>query len=91
MDFSVISDLAIGGTALVPLIIGLVTLSKKVKFINDTYAPYLAGALSVAGYGATELLVVYPQYMAIAEPVAYSVYIFLVVSGVYQLGKTNKN
>lgn len=90
MDFSVIQDLAIGGTALVPLIIGLVALAKRLQWINDANAPYLAGILSVVGYVAVELLKVYPQFMVVAAPVATSVYIFLVVSGVYQLGKTSK-
>jgi len=89
-DFSVIQDLAIGTTALVPIIIGLVTLAKRTGLIQDQNAPYLAGGLSVIGYVAALLLQQFPQWVVIAEPIAYSVYIFLVVSGVYQLSKTSK-
>jgi hypothetical protein len=90
LDFSIISDLAIGSVAIVPIIIGLVALAKKMAWIADDKAPYLAGFLSVVGFVAVEVLKVYPQFMTVAEPVATAVFIFLVVSGTYQLSKTNK-
>lgn len=91
LDFSLIQDLAIGGVALVPIIIGLVSLLKRFGWLgaDDQYAPYAAGALSVAAYGAVEALRLYPQFLAYAVPVTTAVFIFLVVSGVYQLAKTN--
>lgn len=91
LDFSLIQDLAIGGVALVPIIIGLVSLLKRLGWLGDgdKYAPYAAGVLSVAAYSAVEALRVYPQFVEYAAPVATAVYIFLVVSGVYQLAKTN--
>lgn len=89
-NFNLIKDLAIGGTALVPIIIGVISLLKKFTWFTDEYAPYAAGGLSVLAYGVVKLLEVYPQYMTVAEPVAFSVYLFLVVSGSYQLFKVSK-
>ena len=89
-DLSLINDLVIGGTALVPIIIGVVALLKKLPQFKPEYAPYAAGVLAVASYGAVSFLQAFPQYLVIAEPVAYSVYLFLVVSGVVQLSKSGK-
>lgn len=89
-DLSIINDLMIGGTALVPIIIGVVALLKKVPQFKAEYAPYAAGVLAVLSYVAVSILQAYPEYIQYAEPVAYSVYIFLVVSGVVQLAKTGK-
>lgn len=91
-DFSLIANLTIGGVAAVPIIIGLVALLKRLQWLGegDKYAPYAAGALSVVAYGVVELLKVYPDFLTYATPIATAVYIFLVVSGVYQVAKTNK-
>lgn len=88
-DFSLIQNLAIGGVALVPVIIGLVALLKKFAWFKPEYAPYAAGGLSVVAYIAVKVLEAYPEYVVYAEPVAFCVLLFLVVSGTYQLGKTN--
>jgi hypothetical protein len=89
-DFSLISDLAIGGVALVPVIIGIVSILKKFAWFKSDYAPYAAATLSVIGYVAVKVLEAYPVFIAYAEPVAYSVFLFLVVSGAYQLSKSRK-
>lgn len=90
-DLSIINDLMIGGVAIVPIIIGVVALLKKIPQFKPGYAPYAAGALAAVSYVVvTYLLPLYPQIMTFAEPAAYSVYIFLIVSGVVQLSKTSK-
>jgi len=90
IDFSLIQNLSIGAVAWVPLIVGLVALAKHFQWIADENARYLAGALSAGAYGLDRLLLAYPQYLAVAEPVAQSVFIFLVVAGFYQLTKATK-
>lgn len=88
-DFNLLANLTIGGTAAVPLIIGIVALLKQLKWLgpDDKYAPYAAGGLAVVAYVVVELLKVYPAFITYASPIAASVYIFLVVSGVYKLAK----
>lgn len=83
----ILGDLAIGGVSVVPLVIGLVTLAKNLG-MPPRYAPYLNGALSVAGFFAASAVASHPALLEVAEPVATAIVIFLMSSGVYQLSKS---
>lgn len=89
MDYTLIWDLAIGNVAIVPVIIGLVSLAKKAG-MPTKYAPFLAGALGMLGFGLVRFLQFYPGFVETAQYVGNGVLIFLVTSGVYQLSKTDK-
>lgn len=83
-----LGNLTIGGAPLVPVVIGLVSLAKRVG-MPGKYAPYLNGGLSVVAYLAVTLLQKYPAYMQMASVITLAITLFLVSSGVYQLSKTS--
>lgn len=85
MEFD-LSQIVIGGTALVPLVMGIVSLAKRLGMPGE-YAPWLNGVLSTAGYFLSVFLTQYPQYNDVAQMVTFGVVAFLASSGTYQLSK----
>jgi len=75
-------ELSIGGILLVPVIVAIVELAKKVGLPSD-YAPYANAALTVVGYVGMVLLGQYPEYTEIAVHALNAVILFLTAAGFY--------
>lgn len=79
-------DLTINGIALLPIIVAVVELAKRLGLKTD-YAPWLTGVLSVLGYVLVQGVKVYPEYTNYVVMVLTAVLVFLSSTGLYTVGK----
>lgn len=80
------NGMLIGGVSLVPLIVGLIALAKRLG-MPVKYAPWLNGGLATGGYVTLRMVGDNPIFQQYAEIVATAVVIFLITSSTYQFGK----
>lgn len=78
-------ELAVGGIALLPIIVGLVELAKRYGNLSSEHAPLLNGALTTAGYALMFFVMKNPTYEEIVVGVLGGVMTFLAGAGFYEM------
>lgn len=78
-------ELAIGGIALLPIIVGLVELAKRYGNLPSEHAPILNGALTTAGYALMFFVMKNPSYEELVVGVLGGIMTFLAGAGFYEM------
>jgi len=71
----------------VPIIVIVVEALKKFKIIQDDWAPWANGILTVLGYVLVVMVDKYPAWTSTVVTALTVVTIFLTASGLYEFGK----
>ena len=80
-----IQDIYIGTVAVIPIVVGIIQLLKKLG-MPSTWAPWVNFVLTLVGYAVSLLMLQYPHWEPTTTKVLTVVIMFLTAGGFYEVG-----